>query len=294
MEEYLQQYLDYLHNVKKVSANTEASYGCDLRKMIKYFEGQEIFDVRKINRTNINSYMLFLEKQTGSSATLSRNIASMKAFFGYLREEGFIKEAVTNDIRAPRLVKKMPEILSLEQVDNLLSQPDLKSRKGIRDKAMLELLYATGMRVSELIHLRCSDINLDMNYAVCSGSSKSRVIPFNGQAKTALENYLRNVRTDMAADENGDILFTNCNGKVMSRQGFWKIIKGYGKMAGIEQDITPHTLRHSFAAHLVANGAELDAVQEMMGHSDIATTQIYVKAGNAKIREVYEKAHPRS
>lgn len=293
MEEYLRQYLSYLHNVKKASLNTELSYARDLRKMIKYFEEQGIRDIQKINRTNINSYVLFIEKQTDSTATISRYIASMKAFFAYFREEGIIKESLTSEIKAPRLEKKVPEVLTMEQVDELLNQPDLKNPKGIRDKAMLELLYATGMRVSELLHLKCEDVNLDMCYVECKSSGKSRVIPFNGQAQKALRAYLANARPDMLADSDNEILFTNCSGNNMSRQGFWKIIKGYGMMAGIKQDITPHTLRHSFAAHLVTNGAELSAVQEMMGYSDITATQIYVKAGNKKIREEYAKAHPR-
>lgn len=293
MEECLRQYLTYLQDVKKASINTQMSYGRDLRKMIRYFEEQGITDIRKVNRTNINSYVLYLEKQTESSATLSRYIASMKAFFSYFREVGILKDAVASEIKAPRLVKRMPDILTTRQVDDLLSQPDLKSKKGIRDKAMLELLYATGMRVSELLHLKCTDVNLDMCYVVCQSAGKSRVIPFNNQAKHALADYLENVRPGMLADSGEEELFTNCNGKVMSRQGFWKIIKAYGEMAGIKQDITPHTLRHSFAAHLLANGAELSAVQEMMGHSDIATTQIYVNAGGRRIREEYAKAHPR-
>lgn len=293
MEEYLRQYLEYLHNVKKVSINTELSYGRDIRKMLQYFTEQGITDISKVNRTNINSYVLFVEKNTTSTATVSRYIASMKAFFNFLRERGIVKEQVTGELRAPKLIKKMPEILSIEQVDSLLAQPDGKNAKGVRDKAMLELLYATGMRISELLSLNCEDLNLDLCYVVCRTTGKSRVIPFNSQAQRALKQYLLNARPSMVAEESIKTLFTNCNGTDMSRQGFWKIIKCYGEMAGIMKDITPHTLRHSFAAHLVENGAELSAVKEMMGHADIATTQIYANMANVKIREVYAKAHPR-
>jgi integrase/recombinase XerD len=292
MEEYLELFTDYLRNEKKASDNTVQSYRRDLRKMITYFAEQGISDIRKINRTNINSYVLHMEKQTSSTATISRYIASMKAFFAYLKNLGVVQELLTSDIKAPKLVKKMPEILSVETMDLLLQQPETGTEKGIRDKAMLELLYATGMRVSELIGLKCSDVNLDMNYVLCKSSGKSRVIPFHKEAGKALAHYLTAARPKMVSDENQKMLFTNCSGQPMSRQGFWKIIKFYAKKAGIEQDITPHTFRHSFAAHLVENGADLSAVQEMLGHSDIATTQIYAQVGNMHIRDVYTKAHP--
>lgn len=293
MEEYLEQYMEYLRNVKRASVNTSLSYGRDLRKMIRYFDGQGINDIGKITRTNINSYMLYIEKQTGSSATISRYIASMRAFFVYMKDMGVIKECPVNDIKAPKIVKKMPDILSVDEMLLLLEQPDVKSDKGIRDKAMLELLYATGMRVSELINLKISDVNMEMGYVTCTSAGKTRVIPFNQEAGKALEAYIGDVRKKMIANEDEDVLFTNCNGEPMSRQGFWKIIKYYGQKAGISHDITPHTLRHSFAVHLVENGADLSAVQEMLGHSDIATTQIYANAGNLRLREVYAKSHPR-
>lgn len=227
MEEYLEQYMEYLRNVKRASVNTSLSYGRDLRKMIRYFDGQGINDIGKITRTNINSYMLYIEKQTGSSATISRYIASMRAFFVYMKDMGVIKECPVNDIKAPKIVKKMPDILSVDEMLLLLEQPDVKSDKGIRDKAMLELLYATGMRVSELINLKISDVNMEMGYVTCTSAGKTRVIPFNQEAGKALEAYIGDVRKKMIANEDEDVLFTNCNGEPMSRQGFWKIIKYY-------------------------------------------------------------------
>ena len=187
----------------------------------------------------------------------------------------------------------MPGILTIEEVDLLLKQPKGNTAKGIRDRAMLELLYATGIRVSELISLKVKDINLKLGYLTCSGGEKERVIPFGSTAKQAVEQYMEGARDQLMGDQESDFLFLNCSGKSMSRQGFWKVLKGYASSAGIQQDITPHTLRHSFAAHLVQNGADLKSVQEMMGHSDISTTQIYMNMNIHKIRDVYMKAHPR-
>ena len=197
-------------------------------------------------------------------------------------------------LRPPRVEKKMPEILTVEEVDLLLRQPSAKTPKGIRDKAMLELLYATGIRVSELICLEVSDVNLYVGYITCKDGERERIIPYGTAAKKALQSYLHGVRESFLRDEECSLLFTNCSGKAMSRQGFWKVLKMYAGAAGIEKDITPHTLRHSFAAHLIQNGADLKSVQEMMGHSDISTTQMYLNMNTYKIRDVYAKTHPRS
>ncbi len=294
MENYLDRFMEYLESVKRVSANTELAYRRDLLKMITYFEQKGIDDIHRINKTNINSYILYLEKQTTSTAAISRYIASIRAFFGFLKSENIIDENIAVEIRAPKIIKKAPEILSVEEVDRLLAQPDSTKDKGIRDRAMLELLYGTGMRVSELVGLKLNDINMEMSYVVCSNQDKMRVVPFNDKAKNALKLYIDNVRGKMVAEDASEYLFTNYSGETMSRQGFWKIIKGYGKKAGINKDITPHTLRHSFAAHMVQNGADLGAVQEMLGHADISTTQIYAQIKNPKIREVYATTHPRA
>ncbi len=293
MDTEINAFIIYLHNVKKTSENTEYSYRRDLVKVRNYMEEQGIEDVKKITSTNLNSYILYLEKNKFSAATISRNIASLKAFYHYLYREGMVSEDAAETLHAPRIEKKMPEILSTDEVVRLLEQPSGNTPKEIRDKAMLELLYATGIRVTELISLKLDDINLQMGYLICRDGAKERVIPFGNAARSALVRYLGGTRSAMISDQNSEYLFANCSGQPMSRQGFWKLIKFYTKKAGITADITPHTLRHSFAVHLIENGADLRSVQEMLGHSDISTTQVYVNMNRSRIREVYAKAHPR-
>ncbi len=293
MNTEINEFIVYLHNVKKTSENTEQSYRRDLMKVRNYMEQQGIEDVKKITITNLNSYILFLEKNKFSAATISRNIASLKAFYHYMFKAGMVMEDTAETLHAPKIEKKMPEILTTDEVVRLLEQPLGNSPKEIRDKAMLELLYATGIRVTELIHLKLEDVNLQMGYLFCRDGEKERIIPFGNEAKNALLRYLEGTRTAMIKDKESEYLFVNCSGQPMSRQGFWKLVKYYAKKAGIVADITPHTLRHSFAAHLVENGADLRSVQEMLGHSDISTTQIYANMNHSRIREVYAKAHPR-
>lgn len=293
MEEYIEGFITYLHNVKKMSQNTELSYRRDLRKVSDYLDSQGIKDIKKVNATNLTSYVMYMEKNSFSAATISRNIASLKAFYHYLVKEGLVDTDAAEGLHAPKIEKKLPEILSMDEVVKLLEQPSGESSKEIRDKAMLELLYATGIRVTELISLEVSDVNLNMGYINCRDANKERVIPFGNEAKKALSRYLSGTRDVMLSDPKSPYLFANCSGQPMSRQGFWKLIKYYAKKAGITADITPHTLRHSFAAHLVENGADLRSVQEMLGHSDISTTQIYAHMNHSHIKEVYAKAHPR-
>jgi integrase/recombinase XerD len=293
MEKEIASFISYLHNVKKTSENTEMSYKRDLTKVKRFMEEQGVVDVRKLTVTNLNSYVLYLEKNNFKAATVSRNIASIKAFYHFMYKEGIVKEDIAEALKAPKIEKKLPEILTTEEVVRLLEQPGGSSPKEIRDKAMLELLYATGIRVTELISLKAQDVNLQMGFIMCKDSNKERVIPFGTEARSALLRYLENAREIMVHGSDSDILFANCSGQPMSRQGFWKLIKYYAKKAGITADITPHTLRHSFAAHLVENGADLRSVQEMLGHSDISTTQIYANMNHNRIREVYAKAHPR-
>ncbi|HIV13799.1 MAG: site-specific tyrosine recombinase XerD [Clostridiales bacterium] len=295
MENEIQNFISYLHNTKKTSGNTEVSYERDLKKMMRYFEGeQHITEVSRITETNLNSYMLYLENRHFAPSTVSRSVASMRAFFQYLTRERVIDKDPSEHLKPPKVEKKMPEVLTVREVDLLLAQPSQETPKGIRDKAMLELLYATGIRVSELIHLTWPDVNLSMGYITCRERDKERVIPFGSVARRALHHYLADARKVFVGDQETEVLFTNCSGKPMSRQGFWKILKGYAASAGIEKDITPHTLRHSFAAHLIQNGADVRSVQEMMGHSDISTTQMYVNMNVYKIRDVYAKTHPRN
>lgn len=293
MEQDILGFISYLHNIKKMSNNTEMSYRRDLGKLQKYLETQDILCVANITDVSLQSYVQDMENGGFAAATVSRNIASIKAFFHYLVKEGQVPIDVSEGLKAPKIIKKMPEVLSTDEVVHLLEQPKGDSPKEIRDKAMLELLYATGIRVTELISLQVTDLNMTMGYIVCKDPHKERVIPFGAAAKQALGNYLLQSRDVMIENKKENALFVNCAGLPMSRQGFWKLIKYYAKKAGIEADITPHTLRHSFAAHLVENGADLRAVQEMLGHSDISTTQIYANMNHNHIREVYAKAHPR-
>ena len=293
MEKQINEFISYLHNVKKTSQNTEMSYGRDLNKLNKFLVERGICEVNTITRADLEAYVLYLEENQFAAATISRNIAAIKAFYHFMNKQGTVSEDISESLKAPKIEKKMPEILSMDEVIRLLEQPGGDSPKEIRDKAMLELLYATGIRVTELITLKMSDINLQMGYLVCREGSKERIIPFGKEAKNALIRYLDGVRESMVEDGQSDILFANCSGKPMSRQGFWKLVKYYAKKACIEEDITPHTLRHSFAAHLVENGADLQSVQKMLGHSDISTTQVYANLSHNRIRDVYAKAHPR-
>ena len=293
MEREVQEYISYLHNVKHTSNNTEMSYKRDLLKVCHFMQERGINSASAVKEQDLKAYIHVLEEQKLAAATVSRNIASIKAFFLYLFSEGKIQNDAALCLKAPKIEKKMPEILTMGEVSALLEQANGDSPKEIRDKAMLELLYATGIRVTELISLKVSDVNLPMHFIMCRDPHKERMIPFGTQAHDALERYLGGVRAEMVEDKSSEILFANCSGKPMSRQGFWKLIKFYAKKAGITADITPHTLRHSFAAHLVENGADLKSVQEMLGHSDISTTQIYANMNHNRIREVYAKAHPR-
>ena len=293
MEREVQEYISYLHNVKHTSNNTEMSYKRDLLKVCHFMQDRGINSATAVKEQDLKAYIHVLEEQKLAAATVSRNIASIKAFFLYLFSEGKIQNDAALCLKAPKIEKKMPEILTMGEVSALLEQANGDSPKEIRDKAMLELLYATGIRVTELISLKVSDVNLPMHFIMCRDPHKERMIPFGTQAHDALERYLGGVRAEMVEDKSSEILFANCSGKPMSRQGFWKLIKFYAKKAGITADITPHTLRHSFAAHLVENGADLKSVQEMLGHSDISTTQIYANMNHNRIREVYAKAHPR-
>lgn len=287
-------FIEYLEKEKGASENTRVSYRRDLMQMAAYLETLGIIEPAKVTKTMLNSYVLHLEKEGKASTTVSRTLASMKAFFNFAFKSGMIKKDPSDAIRAPKIEKKVPTILSISDVNRLLEQPSGTSAKEIRDRAMLELLYATGIRVSELIHLELTDVNMPIGFITCRDENKERTVPFGRVAKDALAKYLESARGELLKGNESKWLFTNCSGGSMSRQGFWKIIKFYGNKAGIEGDITPHTLRHSFAAHLIGNGADMKAVQTMMGHSDLATTQMYAAyAGTSAVREAYHGAHPR-
>lgn len=275
----IQDYIYYLHNIRKTAYNTEVSYQRDLTQAAEYFAAQNLNDVSKITETNLNSYILYLENNHKSPATVSRSVAAMRSFFRYMVNVHRIERDPSSELKPPKIEKKATEIMSAEDVDLLLQQPDVTTDKGIRDEAMLQLIYATGIRVSELVGLKVSDVNMEMGYITSNVRGRTRTIPINYGAKECLEKYLNGVRGRMLKGRTNDSLFTNCQGNPMSRQGFWKVLKGYVSQAGIKADITPHTLRHSFAFHMLQNGADLKDVQQLLGHADISTTQMYLTKG---------------
>lgn len=294
MNTYVKEYTSFMTDIRHKSLNTVESYKRDVTQYISYLDGTGVTDISSTTKTTVLSYLLYLQKEGRASSTVSRTLASLRSYYLFMMQNGVVKSNPTSNLEAPHVEKKIPKILSGEEVELLLEQPKNCDNKGIRDKAMLELLYATGIRVSELINLDVSDVNVPMSFVRCKGGKKERIIPMGHQAKDALENYINNVRKYMVKDENETALFVNCSGARLSRQGFWKLIKYYQHIAGIETDITPHTLRHSFAAHLIENGADLHSIQEMMGHADISSTQVYSRMMNSKIKDVYAKAHPRA
>lgn len=288
-------YENYLMKVKQASANTVSSYLRDIRQFSEWLQRNEDLGILDASKLNISEYLVYLQAQGKSAATASRTLASLKNFFSYAVSTGFLESSpVRDDIHVERGEKKLPQILSGKEVELLLAQPVCVDAKGFRDKAMLEVMYATGIRVTELIDLDVEDVNLELGIIKCSSAKKSRAIPLYPAAMRALAVYLREVRTVMLADPTEKALFVNVNGSRMSRQGFWKILKFYQGKAGIEKEITPHTLRHSFAVHLLENGADLSSLQELMGHSDISSTQVYTHMINQKLKSVYEKCHPKA
>ena len=294
MLDFVQAYENYLSKVKHASANTIASYIRDIRQFASWLNATFDIDVIDATQSNISDYLLHQQSDGRSGATVSRSLASLKNFFQYLVSSGFLEKTPVTDLHVDRGEKKLPQILTGREIELLLSQPVCVDPKGFRDKAMLEVMYATGMRVSELISLDVDDVNLDLGIIKCNGSKKSRVIPLYPMALRSLSMYLREVRSSMVLDSDETALFVNVGGARMSRQGFWKILKHYQSTARIEKDITPHTLRHSFAVHLLENGADLGSVQELMGHSDISSTQMYTHMINQKLKSVYDKCHPKA
>lgn len=291
MEFELSPFVSYLIKEKNASQSTVSSYQRDLKKLEYYLNEHEIGCTEQITSDSLNDYLTHLNDQGMSMATISRNVASFKAYFHYLYRHKQLDTDPTADIKAPHIDRKMPEILTEEEVMCLLDQPSRDTPKGLRDRAMLELLYATGLRVSELINMKLCDVNMVRNYIICRDSDKERLIPFGFGARTAMETYISQGRNELLKGEESAYLFVNCSGGVMSRQGFWKLIKQYARKAGIYKEITPHTLRHSFGAHLLQNGTDLKTVQEMMGHSDISTTQLYANMNQDRVRKVYQETH---
>ncbi len=291
----LAEFRQYLQCEKRVSQNTVDSYCRDVSYFLSYLRGIGIEDPAEASAGDVRNYLSSLEAEKKSSSTIVCIIASVRCFYGYLGKLGYIVQNPTETIRPKKDSKKLPQILNNREIEALLSQPNPQDPKGCRDKAILELLYATGIRASELVNLNVEDINLTNGTLICArGKSGERMIPVYPTAIAAVSSYICNVRTSLITTDGGQALFVNLNGNRLTRQGFWKIVKSYAEQAGIKKDLTTHTLRHSFALHLLENGADLKDIQVMLGHSDISSTQIYVRLLNDHFKEVYNQCHPRA
>ncbi|CAM3566322.1 site-specific tyrosine recombinase XerD [Marinicrinis lubricantis] len=297
MLEHLKQFIDYLSVEKGLAVNTLESYERDLSQFCSYMkETFGLDEAGEVSKLHITSYLLALRQKGKASSTVTRNVVSIRGFFQFLTLERFIEQDPAQHLESPKQDRRLPKSITIEEVEKLLAAPDISKPAGLRDKAMLELLYASGMRVSELMDLDVDNVNTGMGFVRCIGKgSKERIIPLGKICIDFLNRYLsaaRPVLTKKKPDEAS--LFVNQAGGRMTRQGFWKIIKKYALQLGIRQEITPHTLRHSFATHLLENGADLRAVQEMLGHADISTTQIYTHVTKSKMKEIYDQTHPRA
>ncbi|MBS4023093.1 MAG: site-specific tyrosine recombinase XerD [Dethiobacter sp.] len=295
MDKAIADFINFISVEKGLAANTLESYLRDLRGFCGYLRQNDVKGFEESTRDHVKGYLFSLQKTGKAKATLSRNLASIRSLYQFLFQEKLICDNPCIDLESPKLDKKLPRVLSTSEIGVLLEQPDGLQVSGIRDRAMLEVIYATGIRVSELMSLDIDDINTEAGFIRCTGKgSKERIIPLGSMAVRNVENYLADSRPKLVRHNGESALFVNQHGKRLTRQGFWKILKKYGREAGINKAITPHTLRHSFATHLLENGADLRSVQEMLGHADISTTQIYTQVTKRKLKDVYEKTHPRA
>ena len=293
MDKQIISFLEFIKNDKKLSENTLQSYRRDIMQYQKYIDGNDINYV-KVNNEDIKTYLQYLSDINKKASTISRNLASLRLFYQFLLRNKKVKADPTEGIQSPKVEKRVPSILTSQEVSLLLEQPKNVDLKGIRDKAMLEFAYATGMRVTEIISLNVEDVNLEEGYVTCKTGSKERNIPLGKISLKALTEYIEDSRPILIKAESEKALFVNINGRRLTRQGFWKIVKFYKDQAHITKEITPHVLRHSFATHLLQNGAELKAIQTMLGHSDISSTQVYMQFQDESLKNVYRKAHPRA
>ena len=293
MEKDIKNFLEFIKSDKKLSKNTLESYQRDILQYQEYLEEKKI-DYKEVNNENVLGYLDYLKGLDKKDSTISRHLASIRLFYQYLLKNKIVKEDPTKGIQSPKIEKKAPSILSSQEVSLLLEQPNGEGLKSIRDKAMLEVAYATGMRVTEIISLNVSDIDIESSLVTCKNENKQRIIPLGKLSLSALKEYMTIARPNMIKDDNETALFVNVNGKRLTRQGFWKIIKFYKEQAHITKDITPHVLRHSFATHLLQNGADLKSIQTMLGHSDISSTQVYMQFQDDSLKNIYNKAHPRA
>lgn len=293
MEKQINNFLEFLKNDKKLSENTLQSYRRDIVQYEEYISKKNT-DYLNVESEDIGSYLKYLQKSNKKSSTISRSLASIRSFYQYLLRTKVITKDPTDGIQSPKIEKKAPSVLSSQEVELLLEQPSTEDLKGMRDKAMLEFAYATGMRVTEIISLDIDSVNLDQGFVVCKNGAKQRNIPLGTMSLKALKDYIEKARPIIIKDDSIKALFVNINGKRLTRQGFWKIVKYYKEQAHISKEITPHVLRHSFATHLLQNGADLKAIQTMLGHSDISSTQVYMQFQDDGLKNIYKKAHPRA
>lgn len=293
MEKQINNFLEFIKENKKLSENTLQSYRRDIMQFENYINSNKV-NYLKMTNEDIMNYLKQLEEMGKKSSTISRNLASIRSFYQFLLRNRKVKKDPTDKIQSPKVEKKAPSILSSQEIELLLEQPKDIDLKGIRDKAMLEFAYATGMRVTEIISLDIDDVNIKEGFVTCKSASRQRNIPLGSLSLKALAEYIENSRPILIKDESIKALFVNTNGKRLTRQGFWKIVKYYKEQAHITKDITPHVLRHSFATHLLQNGADLKSIQTMLGHSDISSTQVYMQFQDESIRNIYRSAHPRA
>ena len=293
MDRQLKLFFEFLANEKKASENTIQSYRRDLKQYKKYLEKAGVFH-HKVTEETIKDYIKELQDNGKKPSSISRAIASIRAYYQFLLRRKKVRLDPTANIKSPKIEKRVPSVLTSKEVELLLEQPKDIDLKGTRDKAMLEFAYATGMRVTEIISLNIEDVNLEEGYVTCTHANRQRTIPLGTMALKALKEYIEEARDLLIRDESENALFVNVNGGRLTRQGFWKIIKYYKEQAHITKDITPHVLRHSFATHLLQNGADLKAIQTMLGHSDISSTQVYMQFQDSGLKDIYRKAHPRA
>ncbi|MBR1802892.1 MAG: site-specific tyrosine recombinase XerD [Clostridia bacterium] len=293
MEKQIKLFLEFLQDEKKVSDNTLQSYKRDILQLKDYVEENRM-NYAKINQEDVKDYLKHLQEIGKKPSTISRNLASIRSFYQFLIRNKKVKHDPTENIQSPKVEKRVPSVLTSQEVELLLEQPKDVDLKGTRDKAMLEFAYATGMRVTEIISLNIDNVNLEEGFVICTNGSKQRNIPLGSMSLKALKEYIEQARPVLIRNEKEKALFVNVNGQRLTRQGFWKIVKFYKEQAHINKDITPHVLRHSFATHLLQNGADLKAIQTMLGHSDISSTQVYMQFQDSGLKDVYQKAHPRA
>lgn len=294
MEEFIKEFMDYLSVERGLSKNTLESYSRDLNKYAGYLKKKGINNLDGVKRPDIQDFMMGLKGNKLNASSIARNLVAIKVFHRYLTSQRLLKEDVTSVIETPKLWKTLPDVLDLREVEAILNSPNTRLKQGLRDKAAFELMYATGMRVSELVNLKLTDLHMEMGFVRCLGKGqKERIIPVGSKAKEALQKYIEKARPKFLKKAESSALFLTRLGKPMSRQTFWMIIKHYVKDARIKKRVTPHTLRHSFATHLLQNGADLRIVQELLGHTNISTTQIYTHINKERLKQIHQKFHPR-